>query len=191
MQYRQGKEKRRNLPNWLCFTARRSKDSSTQQLHDVMVSRQSSHSMTSCPPADRRSICGLYFWWFRRDSLRVTPQASSTIRKISCNANQLNVQPECLMFCKDVCTLYHSTLRRPISRNVTLFACTLYHSTLRWAISRNATQFVCTLYHSTLRWAISRYATPFVCTLYHLRLRWAISRNGTLFLCTLYHSTLR
>ena len=50
MQYRQGKEKRRNLPNWLCFTARRSKDSSTQQLHDVMVSRQSSHSMTSCPP---------------------------------------------------------------------------------------------------------------------------------------------
>ena len=156
-----------------------------------MVSRQSSHSMTSCPPADRCSICGLYFWWFRRDSLRVTPQASSTIRKISCNANQLNVQPECLMFCKDVCTLYHSTLRRPISRNVTLFACTLYHSTLRWAISRNATQFVCTLYHSTLRWAISRYATPFVCTLYHLRLRWAISRNGTLFLCTLYHSTLR
>ena len=131
MQYRQGKEKRRNLPNWLCFTARQSEDSSIQQLHHVMVSRQSSHSMTSCPPADRCSICGLYFWWFRRDSLHVTPQASSTIRKISSNANQFNVQPECLMICKDVCTLYHSTLRRPISRNATLFACTLHHSTLR------------------------------------------------------------
>ena len=45
-----------------------------------MVSRQSSHSMTSCPPADRCSICGLYFWRFRRDSLHVTPHASSTIR---------------------------------------------------------------------------------------------------------------
>ena len=48
MQYQQGKN-RRNLPNWLCFTARRSEDSSTQRLHHVMVSRQSSHSMTSCP----------------------------------------------------------------------------------------------------------------------------------------------
>ena len=32
------------------------------------------------PPADHYSICDLYFWWFRRDSLHVTPQASSTIR---------------------------------------------------------------------------------------------------------------
>ena len=48
MKYRRGK-KRRNSLNWLCFTARRSEDSSTQRLHHVMVSRQSSHSMTSCP----------------------------------------------------------------------------------------------------------------------------------------------
>ena len=74
------KHKRRNSLNWLSFTARRSEDSSTQRLHHVMVSRQSSHSMTSCLPADRCSICGLYFWWFQRDSLHVTPQASSAIR---------------------------------------------------------------------------------------------------------------
>ena len=67
--------KRRNSPNWLCFTARRSEESLTQRLQHVMVSRQSSHSMTSCHPADRCSICGLNFWWFH-----VTPQASSTIR---------------------------------------------------------------------------------------------------------------
>ena len=58
-------------------------------------------------------------------------------RDILCNAKQLNVQLEHLMFCKDVCTLYHATFRRAISRNL---------STLRWAISRNATPFVCTLY---------------------------------------------
>ena len=46
----------------------------------TMVSRRSSHSMTSCPPADHCSIGGLYFWWFRRESLHVTPQTSSTIR---------------------------------------------------------------------------------------------------------------
>ena len=130
MQYRQGKEKRRNLPNWLCFTARRSR------LFNKAATRCDGFATVFAfddvvPPADRCSICALYFWWFRRDSLHVTPQSSSTIRKISCNANQLNVQPERLMFCKDVCTLYHSTLRRPISRNATLFAWTLYHSTLR------------------------------------------------------------
>ena len=40
---------RRNLPNWLCFTAKRSEDYSIQRLRHVMVSCQSSHSMTSCP----------------------------------------------------------------------------------------------------------------------------------------------
>ena len=39
----------REMANWLCFTAKRSEDSSTQRLHYVMVSRQSSHSVTSCP----------------------------------------------------------------------------------------------------------------------------------------------
>ena len=126
------------------------------------------------PPSKSLFYLRLYFWWFRRDSLHVTPQASSTIRKISCNAKQLNVQLERLMFYKDVCTLHHPTLRWAISHNATPFMCTLYQSTLRWAISRNATLFLCTLYHSTLRRAISRNAKPFVCTPYHSTLRWAI-----------------
>ena len=147
------------------------------------------------PPKDRCSICGLYFWWFRRDSLHAISNLhdSSQHRNISCN-----VQIERLMFCKVirhnatpfVCTLYHSTLRLAISRNSTAFVCTLYYSTLRWAISRSATPFVCTLYHSTFRWAISRNATLFVCTLYHWTLRWAISRNATPFVRTLCYSKL-
>ena len=44
-----GKKKRRNLPNRLCFTAKLSEDYSIQWLRHVMVSRQSSPSMTSCP----------------------------------------------------------------------------------------------------------------------------------------------
>ena len=83
-----------------------------------------------------------------RSNLDNSPQH----RNISCNVKQFNVQIERLMFYK------------VIRRNAT---CTLYHSILRRAISRNSTPFVCTLYHSTLRWAIPGSATPFVCTLYH------------------------
>ena len=116
-------------------------------LHRVMVSRQSSHSMTSCPLADRCSICGLHFWW--RNVKAISPKPTSELddspqhRNISCNAKEFNVQierlmfckairhnatPERLMFCRDVCKLYHSTLRQAISRSATLFVSTLYHS---------------------------------------------------------------
>ena len=139
------------------------------------------------PPSKSLFYLRLYFWWFLRDSLHVTPQASSTIRKISCNAKQLNAQLERLMFYKDVCTLYHST----VCMCAVPFDITLHHPTLRWAISHNATPFVCTLYQSTLRWAISRNATLFLCTLYHSTLRRAISRNATPFVCTPYSATLR
>ena len=93
--------------------------------------------MTSCLPADRCSICGLYIWWFRARHAINKLDNSPQHRDILCNVKQFNVQLERLMFCKDVCTLYHATFRRAISRN---------HSTLRWTISRNATPFVCTLY---------------------------------------------
>ena len=113
----------------------------------------SSHSMTSCPPADRCSICGLHFWW--RNEKAIWPKPTSKLddsprhRNISCNAKEFNVQIERLMFCK------------AIPHNATPFVCRLYHSTLRWAIPRNATLFKCTLCHSTLRWAIWRNVTPF------------------------------
>ena len=189
MQYRRGK-KRRNSLNWLCFTAMRSEDSSTQWLHHLMISRQSSHSMTSCPQQITVPFAVCIFGGFGE-----TRHATSKLddspqhRNISCNAKQFNVQIERLMFYKVirhnatpfVCTLYHSTLRWAISRNSTPFVCTLYHSTLRWAIPRNATLFVCTLCHSTLRRAISRNATPFVRTLCYSTLPCAIWRNATPF----------
>ena len=189
MQYRRGK-KRRNSLNGLCFTARRSEDSSTQRLHHLMISRQSSHSMTSCPQQITVPFAVCIFGGFGE-----TRHATSKLddspqhRNISCSAKQFNVQIERLMFYKVirhnatpfVCTLYHSTLRWAISRNSTPFVCTLYHSTLRWAIPRNATLFVCTLCLSTLRRAISRNATPFVRTLCYSTLPCAIWRNATPF----------
>ena len=189
MQYRRGK-KRRNSLNWLCFTARRSEDYSTQRLHHLMISRQSLHSMTSCPQQIMVPFAVCIFGGFGE-----TRHATSKLddspqhRNISCKAKQFNVQIERLMFYKVirhnatpfVCTLYHSTLRWAISRNSTPFVCTLYHSTLRWAIPRNATLFVCTLCHSTLRRAISRNATPFVRTLCYSTLPCAIWRNATPF----------
>ena len=135
-----------------------------------MVSRQSWHSMMSCPSENRCSICG-------------------------CNTKQLNVQLERLMFYKDVCTLYHST----VCMCAVLFDITLHHPTLRWAISHNATPFVCTLYHSPLRWAISRnatlfyvrctirhYAEPFHATLHRLCVRRTIRHYAELFNATLH-----
>ena len=169
MQYRRGK-KRRNSLNWLCFTARRSEDSSTQRLHHLMISRQSSHSMTSCPQQITVPFAACIFGGFGE-----TRHATSKLddspqhRNISCNAKQFNVQIERLMFYK------------VIRHNATPFVCTLYHSTLRWAISHNATLFVCTLCHSTLRRAISRNATPFVRTLCYSTLPCAIWRNATPF----------
>ena len=193
------KKKRFNLPNWLCFTARRSKDSSTQQLHDVMVSRQSSHSMTSCPPADRCSICGLYFWWFRRDSLHVTPQASSTIRKISCNANQLNVQLERLMSAKTCvrCTIWHyadpfyATLhclhvRCTILHYAEPFHATLHNLCVRCTIRHYAEPFHAMLHHLCVRYTIWDYAEPFRATVHCFYARYTIRHYAKLFHVTLH-----
>ena len=73
------------------------------------------------PPSRSLSICGLYFWWFRRDSLHATSKLddSPQHRNISCNAKQFNVQIQRLMFCK------------AIRHDATPFICTLCHSTLR------------------------------------------------------------
>ena len=163
--------------------------------------------MTSCPLS--RSLFYLRFVLLVVSARLSSRHAISKLdnspqhRNISCSAKQVNVRLERLMFCKDVCTLYHTTLRRAISRSATLFVCTLYHSTLRWAISRNATPFVCTLYHSTLRWAISRYATlhrlcvrcvtrhnpePFDATLH--RLCTVLQMSAKLFAIELVHFTI-
>ena len=176
MQYRRGK-KRRNSLNWLCFTARRSEDSSTQRLHHLMVSRQSSHSMTSCPQQITVPFAVCIFGGFGE-----TRHATSKLddspqhRNISCNAKQFNVEIEHLMYYKVIrhyaepfhAALHHLCVRCSIRHYAEpfhatlLFVCTLYHSILHWAISCNATPFVRTLCYSTLPCAIWRNATPFV-----------------------------
>ena len=167
MQYRREKK---GETHWIGSALRQGEVS---LLPHMMVSRQSSYSMTSCPPADHCTICGLHFWW--RDLKAISPKPTSKHndspqhRNISCNAKEFNVQIERLMFCK------------AIRHNATPFVCTLYYSTLRWAISHNAILFKRTLYHSTLRWAIWSNATPFVRTLCCSTLPWAIWRNATPF----------
>ena len=156
-----------------------------------MVSRQSSHSMTSCPQqiavpfAVCQAVCifggfGEIVFTSRHKQARWFPQHQN----ISCNATQFNVQLEYLMFCKDVCTLYHSTLRQAISRNATLFVCVLYHSIWRWTISRNATPFVCSC-------TIRHYAEPFHATLHCLYVRCSIQNYAELFYATLHHLCIR
>ena len=136
------------VTNWLYFTVRWSKDSSTQRLNHVMVPIFTfDYNM---PPADRFSICGLYFWWFRRDSSHATSKLddSPQHRNISCYATQFNVQLERLIFCQ------------AIRRNATPFMRTLCYSTLPWPISRNA--------------ALCVYSVPFDITLSHLTQRYTV-----------------
>ena len=102
-------------------------------------------------------------------------------RNISCNTKRFNVQLERLMFCKDVCKLYHSTLHWAIWRNATPFVCTLYNSKLRWAIWRNATPFMRTC-------ATRHYPEPFDATLHRL---WTILQmSAKLFVIELVHFTI-
>ena len=133
----------------------------------------------------------LYFWWFWRDSLHVTPQASSTIRKISCNAKQLNVQLERLMFYKDVCTLYHSTLRCTIRHYAEPFHTTLHHLCVRCTNRHYAEPFHATLHCFNVRCSIRHYAQPFHATLHHLCVRRTIPHYAELFNATLHHLYVR
>ena len=143
------------------------------------------------PPSKSLFYFRLYFWWFRRDSLHVTPQASSTIRKISCNAKQLNVQLERLMFYKDVCTLYHSTLRCTIWHYAEPFHTTVHHLCVRCTNRHNAEPFHATLHCFYVRCSIRHYAEPFHATLHQLCVRRTIPHYAELFNATLHHLYVR
>ena len=118
------------------------------------------------PPADRFSICGLYFWWFRRDSLHVTPQASSTIRH---NIEIFRVMLSNLMFSKSVwCSaklfnvmLYHLFVRWTIRHYTEPFHATLHR--LCTVSQTSARLFVIELVHFTISCSHSTQATrPFI-----------------------------
>ena len=167
MQYRQGKEKRRNLPNWLCFTARRSEDSSIQQLHHVMVSRQSSHSMTSCPQqiAVPFAVCTfggfgeIAFMWRHKRALRFEKfQAMLTN----------------WMFSQSVWCSAKTCVRCTIRHYADPFHATLHCLHVRCTILHYAEPFHATLHHLCVHCTIRNYAEPFHAMLQHLCVRYTI-----------------
>ena len=106
------------------------------------------------PPADRCSICGLYFWWFRRDALaavttkntRMSYRSANTKRLKDQLQEQFNVQIERLMFCKAI-------------RHYLCLRCTILHY---------AEPFHATLHHLCVHCTIRHYAEPFHATLHRL-----------------------
>ena len=142
--------------------------------------------MTSCPPVDRCSICGFYFWWFRRDSLHFTSHHelddSAQHQNTSCNAKQFNVELERLMFCK------------AIRRNATPFDITQgpFHATLHCLYVRctnrhNAGPFHATLHCLYVRCTILHYSELSVrATLHRLNVRCAIRHYPEPFQATLH-----
>ena len=167
MQYRQGKEKRRNLPNWLCFTARRSEDSSTQRLHYVMVSRQSSHSMTSCPQqiAVPFAVCTfggfgeIAFMWRHKRALRF---------------EKFQVMLTNLMFSQSVWCSAKTCVRCTIRHYADPFHATLHCLHVRCTILHYAEPFHATLHHLCVHCTIRHYAEPFHAMLQHLCVRYTI-----------------
>ena len=154
MQYQQGK-KRRNLPNWLCFTARRSEDSSTQRLHHVMVSRQSSHSMTSCPQQIAVPFAVCIFGGFGEMPWRPSPPKIQGCRIDQQIQRWLKDQLQDSIANKEMAwpSSRHddSPHHRNISSNSEQFNVQIERLMFCKAIRPNATLFVSTLYHSTLR----------------------------------------
>ena len=138
-----------------------------------MVSRQSSYSMTSCPPADHCSICGLHFWW--RDVKAISPKPTSKHndspqnRYISCNAKEFNVQIErrCSAKLFDT-TLHHLCIRYTIRHYAEPFHATLYCLNVHCTIRHYVKLFEATLHLLCVRCAARHYPEPFEATLHHL-----------------------
>ena len=157
-----------------------------------MVSRQSSHSMTSCPQhiavpfAVCLAVC--FFWWFRRDCLHVTPQASSTIRH---NIKIFHVMLSNLMFSQSVWCSANTCVRCTIRHYAEPFHVTLHCLYVRCTIRYNAEPFHATLYHLCVRCTIRHYAELFHVTLHCLYVRCIIQHYAELFDATLHHLCVR
>ena len=112
-------------------------------------------------------------------------------RIISCNAKQLNVQLERLMFCKDVyvvpcdITPSHFTQRYTVCMYAVPFYITLSHFTQRYTICVYAVPFEITLTHVTQRYTVCVYAVPFDISLSHFTQRYTICVHAIPFYITL------
>ena len=162
MQYRQGKEKRRNLPNWLCFTARRSGDSSIQQLHHVMVSRQSSAPQQIAVPFAVCTFGGfgeIAFMWRHKRALRF---------------EKFQVMLTNLMFSQSVWCSAKTCVRCTIRHYADPFHATLHCLHVRCTILHYAEPFHATLHQLCVHCTIRHYAEPFHAMLEHLCVRYTI-----------------
>ena len=167
-------KKRRNLPNWLCFTAKRREDHSIQRLRHVIVSRQSSHSMTSCPQQIAVPFAVCIFGGFGEMPWRPLPPKIQGCRidqqiqrwLMDQLQEQFNVQIECLMFCKAI-------------RHYLCLRCTILHY---------AEPFDATLHRLCVRCATRRYPEPFNATLH--RLSTVLQMSAKLFVIELVHFTI-
>ena len=179
MQYRQGKEKRRNLPNWLCFTARRSEDSSTQRLHHVMVSRQSSHSMTSCPQQIAVPFAVCTFGGF--GEIAFTSRLKRALR-----FEKFHVMLTNWMFSQSVWCSAKTCVRCTIRHYADQFHATLHCLHVRCTILHYAEPFHATLHHLCVHCTIWHYAEPFHAMLQHLCVRYTIWDYAELFHATVH-----
>ena len=211
MQYQRGK-KRGNSLNWLCFTARRSEDSSTQRLHHVIVSRQFLHSMTSYPQQIAVPFAVCIFGGFGEMPWRPSPpkiqgcRIDQQIQRWLKDQlqEQFNVQIERLMFCKAIrhylclhctilhyaepfhATLHHLCVRCTIRHYAEPFHATLHCLCVRCTFLHYAQSFHATLHHLCVRCTIRHYAEPFHATLHCLYVRCTILHYAELFHATLH-----
>ena len=157
-------KKRRNLPNWLCFTAKRREDHSIQRLRHVIVSRQSSHSMTSCPQQIAVPFAVCIFGGFGEMPWRPSPPKIQGCRIDQQIQRWLKDQLQDSIANKGMAwpSRHATTQHRNISSNTKQFNVQIERLMFCKAIRHNATPFVRTLCYSTLPWAIWRNATPFV-----------------------------
>ena len=151
------------LPNWLCFTAKRSEDYSIQRLRHVMVSCQSSHSMTSCPQQIAVPFAVCIFGGFGEMPWRPSPPKIQR-----CRIDQ-QIQKE-----DREETLSHFTQRYTICVYALPFDIMQSHFTQRYAVCMYAVPFDITLSHFTQHYTVCMYAVPFDIALSHFTQRYAV-----------------
>ena len=105
------------------------------------------------PLADRGSICGSYFWWFRREPWRPSPPKIQGCRIDQLIQRWLKDQLQDSIANKGMAwpSRHATTHHRNISSNTKQFNVQIERLMFCKAIRPNATLFVSTLYHSTLR----------------------------------------
>ena len=143
------------------------------------------------PPADRCSICGLYFWWFRRDALAAVTTKNTKMSYRSANTKRRQ-RGDAEPF---HATLHHLCVRCTIRHYAEPFHATLHCLYVRCTILHYAEPFHATLHRLCARCGIRHHPEPFHTTLHRLCARCAIRHCAKPFHATLnlmcVHGTIR